>query len=90
MKIPSSLKIGAHTYSIRITEDIDDCGNISESSSEIRLSKKICKTQQEVALIHEIFGACNPTMHDKNHELLASLAEQIYQVLHDNNLLCEE
>ena len=87
MKIPNKLKIGGHIFEVRLTDDIDDCGNTDVMGNVLRLNKKLPPDQQGATLLHEIMGACNTTMHDKQHELLDSLAEQMFQVLADNNML---
>ena len=88
MKIPKQLKIGGHVYKVIFVEDLPDANaDIDEKKNVIRIDSEVTKSQQEAAFIHEILGACNPTLHEKDHIALASLAEQLYQVLSDNNLL---
>ena len=87
MRIPKKLKIGAHRFKVRFTGDIEDCGDVDLAKNEIRIKLSQPVDQQGATFIHEIMGACNSTFHDKDHALLDSLSEQLYQVLSDNNLL---
>ena len=89
MEIPKELKIGGHV--VKIVEvskeeaiEKDYCGETSYQEDIIRLDSSMSQTWKESSLIHEILHNLNTTM---NHEFLDSLAEQIYQVLKDNNLL---
>lgn len=87
MTIPKKIKIGGHVYKIRYAEDLDDAAAIDNDKSEILIRKQLNKTQQESALIHEIFHAMNSSTEDRHHGLIDSLAEQFYQVMKDNKLL---
>lgn len=87
MKIPKQLKIGAHTYKVEVTDsglDLGDYGELDIETNTIKISSKLPQTNKESTLIHEIMHAINTTL---DHELLDSLAEQVYQVLKDNKLL---
>lgn len=92
MKIPSSLKIGGHVYTVRVLKNIakdDDffkkeCGDTSLSKCEIRIDGNQVASQQEETLIHEVLHAINNTI---DHALLHSIAHAFHQVLRDNKLL---
>jgi hypothetical protein len=85
MKIPSTIKIGAHRVKIVLGQVNDDeCANYDRDSGVITICENLPQTQKEVAFIHEIFHVMNSVL---DHTLLDSLSEQIYQVLKDNNLL---
>jgi len=87
MKLPTKLKIGGHTITVREMEMVDDtrcCGEASYAVGEIRINKDLPQTQKEASLIHEVLHFLNTTL---DHALLDSLAEQMYQVLKDNKLL---
>lgn len=65
-------------------DDEDTCGDNSYTKGRIRLNKSLPQTQKEATFIHEAMHTMNTTL---NHELLDSLAEQIYQFLKENKLL---
>lgn len=85
MKIPKQLKIGGHVYKV-LLKDLDKsvCGDSDRVKNLIRIDSNFPQNQREVTLIHEILHCIN---NEFNHALLDSLAEQLYQVLKDNNLL---
>lgn len=87
MKIPKTVKIGGHTIRVDEVEFGDDsnlCGDNAYIDGRIRLNKALPQTQKEASFIHEAMHTMNTTM---SHDLLDSLAEQMYQFLKDNNLL---
>lgn len=69
---------------MRITGDIDDNGQANTDLNEILIRKQITQSQKEATLLHEAMHFCNTTI---KHDLLDSLAEQLYQILSDNKLL---
>jgi signal recognition particle receptor subunit beta len=90
MKIPKTLKIGAHTYKVRVMEFTDDANGDQDSrTGEIRINKEDIATQQGASLIHEILHVCNATLSgsEMGHALLEAISQQIYQVLEDNKML---
>jgi hypothetical protein len=91
MKIPQTLKIGGHIVSIDCSQELEnENGNSKFSKNLINICKTLPQDQQEATLIHEILHYLNSTLGGEStlsHCLLDSLAEQIYQVLKDNNLL---
>jgi hypothetical protein len=88
VKIPTSLKIGGHTYKVKIALDwrerADADGMCDNSSNTLFIYEKLSQSAKETTLIHEVLHAMNSTM---SHESLDSLAEQLYQVLADNRML---
>lgn len=92
MKIPTELKIGAHTVSVELVTNhashdfntTDDQGCSIIQFNKILIDSEQSKSQIEATLFHEILHFLNPQM---DHVSLTSLAEQLYQVLHDNKLL---
>lgn len=87
MKIPKQVKIGAHIYKVKLVErvnEVDSDGQMDDESGLIEINKNLKQTALECTLIHEAMHGMNSTI---NHELLDSLAEQVYQFLHDNKLL---
>ena len=93
MKIPKKLKIGGFIYNISIKKRMDDDGisNIGthyQYRQKIWLDKDCHPQQQEETLIHEIIEAINSANEIKlEHSQISVLANQLYQVLKDNNLL---
>ena len=86
--MPKTLKIGAHTYDLVFAEhwegkDDLDLAETSHKTQTIYILKGLSHTQTFSAILHETMHVMNVTL---NHELLDSLAEQISQVLLDNNL----
>jgi hypothetical protein len=91
MKIPSELKIGGHTIKVILDEHMPedlDAEYISHKQI-IRLDAFNPQSLLESSLIHEIMHVLNGTFDNDTlgHSLLDSLAEQLYQVLSDNDLL---
>ena len=86
MNIPKKLKVGGHIIKVDCSKEIKDVnGEADYTHNEIRICKTLCQSQKEATLIHEIFHFLNGTFDQKeNHELMDSLAEQLYQVLKDN------
>jgi hypothetical protein len=91
MKIPKTLKIGGHIVEIDCSEVLPDLnGQALTGENKIKICKNIPQSQKESTLIHEIFHFLNTTFdapESMTHALIDSLAEQLYQVLSDNNLL---
>ena len=81
------LKIGAHTYNLILTSDIDDCGSTEMTTRKIRLNATMPPTVLESTLLHEAMHVMNTSI---SHPLLDSLAEQIYSFLKENRLLDEK
>lgn len=86
MRIPSTLKIGAHNYVVIRAPLLDKRGLHDPCARTITLDTDIDGTTLGATLIHEILHAINSEL---DHALLDSLAEQLFQVLHDNSLLAE-
>lgn len=88
MKIPESLKIGGHVYKVSLVrhwkDDDDAQGQTDPEKLTIFINADLGISEQEATLIHEVLHVLNKTL---NHELLDSISEQLYQVLHDNSLL---
>lgn len=85
MKIPKSIKILAHNYSIKEIDGIIDSENRNgEIEHTILLNKRLCQTEKELTLFHEIIHAINGEISEENVEFLAQC---LYWVLKDNDLL---
>jgi hypothetical protein len=85
MKIPERLKIGAHTFTVLI-RDLGEkqCGQTDLVKQTISIDSELTGTMLVTTLIHEIFHVMNTEL---EHVLLDSLAQQLTQVLLDNDLL---
>ena len=82
------LKIGGHSYRVEYTDlrsklESGECGKVSREKGIIYIDNTLIKSEQDVALIHEIFHILNTEL---NHELLESLSQQLFQVMKDNKL----
>lgn len=88
MIIPNKLKIGGHIVKI-VFDEIDSAGISYIEDNKIVICKKMERSQQENALIHEIFHFLNTVLDADTigHSLLDSLSNQFYQVLKDNKML---
>ena len=87
-----TIKVGGHEYTV-VVKPIDKDGDLAScdyNTATITIDQTITvQTIRESAFLHEIMHACNSTFGYEGieHGLLDSLAEQLYQVLKDNNLL---
>lgn len=93
MKIPKQVKIGGFIFEVHILSEWPgrtvgghdgEIFKTKEEGHRIYIGAELTEQAQEATLIHEMLHAMNTTM---DHEFLDSLAEQIYQALHDNKLL---
>lgn len=94
MKIPKTIKIAGHIYTIEFRENRENQdGNEHPASSFSRVNKIwIDKNQvverQESCLVHEIIEMLNYDFQlELKHQTISLLEAGIYQVLKDNNLL---
>ncbi len=89
MVIPQTLKIGGHVWQVVFKKMDDKLGDTDWNTATITIDDSLPQSMKESAFIHEIMHCCNSTLGDTDfgHSLLDSLAEQIYQVMSDNNLL---
>lgn len=89
MTIPSIIKIGAHTISIKYVEGLSDLANFSSDTNTIEIRAGLPESQMGAAFLHEVMHACNSVMgsSDLGHMFLDSFAEQLYQVLTDNSMV---
>ena len=92
MKIPNSVKIGAHIFEVQMVEVVNKemprRGEIDHQQNTIRLDKTMAQSKIEEGLFHEI-------LHELDVEIDIGLGEQgvgrlsyaLYGVLVDNDLL---
>lgn len=85
MIIPRKLKVGSHTVLVRYLEMDEKNGTTDEVGAHITitLDPRLPRSRMEAVFIHEILHVLNTTM---DHALLASLAEQLYQVFNENKM----
>lgn len=85
MKIPSTLKIGGHTVTVKVTPDVpnDNCGQFDIKKNQMLIHANQEPSQMEASLIHEILHALNITLSEEHVEFIS---QGIYQVLADNKL----
>ena|SRR3990167_861374 len=89
MQIPAKLKIGGHIYKVetRLGDDnldVANCGRTNRDKGIIAINKSLMQSEREVTLFHEIFHCINNQLNEITSE---SLAQQIYAVLKNNNML---
>lgn len=90
MKIPLSLKIGAHIYKIEFQDGpmVDLAGRANGEESVIYINKRFMESKQVSILFHEVIHALDWQHEWKLTEAqTSSIAEGMYQVLKDNKLL---
>ncbi len=71
----------------KLPDDRD--GEFDSTTNTIYIDSRICKSRAEATLFHEVLHVLNATLGDSNmgHVFLDSLAEQLYSVFKNNNLL---
>ena len=94
MKIPKTLKIGAHKFKVLQKTELEvvngDLGSCQISTCRIWLNTTagIAISQREQSFFHEIVEAINGLYNMKlEHQNIETLAEAMYQVLNDNGML---
>jgi len=86
MNIPEKLKSQGIWWTVRFTNDINDNGQTDYDTQEILIRENLSDEMKDAVFIHEIFHTLNTTM---SHELMDSLAMQLYQVIKDNHITCD-
>lgn len=87
MKIPASIKIGGHKFTVELVDYIDDDDSAGECDvyiNTIRIKKSLNQSQKEETLIHEVIHAMDMHMTEAQVDRLGF---NLYQVLKDANLL---
>ena len=96
MKIPNTIKIGAHVYDIVFRDDMIDSnfGVCRPSKLKIFIDSTVPSSQQEETFIHEVLHAIFSQigMNDPNHpedeeKQIQPLGHAVYLFLKENNLL---
>lgn len=95
MKIPSKIKLGAHTFKViqrAGLETDDNFGKASLDKCEVFIRSDLPQSVQEETLLHEVFHVLRQLNHlekesDKEEERETQiLARAMYQFLCDNKL----
>ena len=81
--LPSKILSQGIWWTVRLSDDIDDCGQTDYAAQTIIIRASLSPELQLATLIHEIFHTLNSTI---DHTLLDSLSLQVFQVLTENNL----
>ena len=88
MKIPDTLKIGAITYKIVLTDpsnlEGEKCGDWDPQDSTIRINMYMPEDQKWATLLHEAIHAMNCKIMETEVEFLA---QSLLQILVDNEIL---
>ena len=58
MKLPESVKIGIHTYTIRAGVKMDGWGHIAHGDKVITIDESLVDTEKAITLLEEIGHAC--------------------------------
>lgn len=94
MNIPSSIKIGARTYSVSITE-LFDCGTNQTGVIDYRALtigiRPMAREAMEQTLLHEIIhGMLNDMGFDDHDEFkVDAMANELHRIIKDNPTLFE-
>ena len=83
MTIPKKIKSQGLWWAIRFNDDIEPLGLTDYDRQEITIRKSISPEMKEAVFLHELFHTFNTTV---NHELIDSLAMQLFQVIKENQL----
>jgi hypothetical protein len=95
MNIPDQIKIGGHIVNVEMVDVLDNdlVGEANNSRNVIRLVKHYPQSQIEVTFLHELLHMCFYHMgigmgEDPHTErTVEGLAQVLYQVLVDNNMV---
>ena len=91
MKIKSKYKIGAHTFDVHFTKEIDGFANMGQQQhwwNRINLQADMAQSKKESVLFHEVFHEMNgQNGWDINEKQVTAIAEAFYHFLTDNDLL---
>ncbi len=103
MKIPKKLKVGAHTYEVKLTKPKDNERRRSNwgitfiEEKRILIDKELPQSQIEETFLHEILHCCvhqariNYDIDDKKElteeQIIDRLTPHLHEVLKNNNLL---
>lgn len=83
MQIPKKLVSQGLVWRVRFNDDIEPLGYTDYDRQEIVIKKSLTPDMKEAVFLHELFHTFNTTV---NHELIDSLAMQMFQVIKENKL----
>ena len=87
MKIPETVHIGAHKYTIKeiAQSELEEpsCGMTDKQKGVIYLNKNLMQSEKEATFLHEVLHVINDQL---KHETIESLAQQLYAFLKGNNM----
>jgi len=91
MRFPQRVKIGAHdielTFATHWEGSDEELAYSKYENGRIQINSELPNTRKFSVFLHEAMHMANPQL---DHELLASLAEQLAQVLLDNQFIDED
>ena len=95
MKIPKTVKVGAHTYTIKEVDNLDGVMGMQENIKlKIQIDKDLPQSQKEETFFHEclhgildISGINRDMGTTEEEKLVQAIGHGFYQLLIDNNLL---
>lgn len=100
MKIPSKLKVGAHTFTVRkanardAEKGSDYWGKTDYSNATITIDNEVQQSKMEEVLLHEILHVCFDhsglnVKYDRGEEenIVNALSNQLYMILKVNKLI---
>lgn len=88
MKIPTTVRIGAHKYTIKEVAQSEleepSCGMTDKQKGIIFINKNLMQTEKEATFLHEVLHIINDQI---KHETIESLAQQLYAFLKGNKII---
>ena len=103
MKIPKSIKVGAHNYSVEFTKPKDEerrrqnWGITFLESKRVLIDEELPESQKEETFLHELLHICmhesrvNYDIDDKiiltEEQIVSRLTTPLHSILKDNKLL---
>ena len=84
MEIKSKYKVGGLWWDVSLCHMPSDAGGIDLPKQKISIDDRMTQQMKEVTLFHELIHAMNFELDETMTEFLA---QGIYQILNDNNML---
>ena len=90
MKIPSTLKVGAHCFDVeKVTyKEIEEAGNYDPQYHRIQINVEAgLKTSHDETFLHEIIEAVNDIAEmNLEHKIINDLSQWLFTIMRDNKL----